>query len=45
MLVVGYIFGLLYMRVRGDGVRVREGRGFREVGLGEVEEEGVYRRC
>lgn len=43
--LVGYIFGLLYIRVSGDGVR--DGLGFREGLFGEVEEveDGVYRRC
>lgn len=46
--LVGYIFGLLYIRVSGDGVRDgREFREFREGLFGEVEEveDGVYRRC
>lgn len=42
---VGYIFGLLYIRV--SGVEVRDGLGFRVGLFGEVEEveDGVYRRC
>ena len=40
--LVGYIFGLLYIRVSGDGAR--DGREFREGLFGEVED-GVYRRC